>query len=118
MTDEGKLASWTTYLSAWGPVSAAERQDLLRRSVSEQCIYTDPTDECHDVGELIARMEQTQARFPGSRITNDKLLAHDMQSLSYWTMVDGDGVLLTPGNSYARYGEDGRLVQMSGFYEV
>jgi len=68
--------------------------------------------------ELIARMEQTQLRFPGSRITNDELLAHDEQSLSYWTMVDGDGALLTPGNSYARYGKDGRLVQMSGFYKV
>jgi len=49
MTDAGKLARWTTYLSAWGPVNAAERQDLFRRSVSEQCIYTDPTDECYGV---------------------------------------------------------------------
>lgn len=32
-------------------------------------------------------------------------------------MVDGKGTVVATGTSYARFGADGRLTQMTGFFE-
>ena len=113
---EAYLSTWKTYQSAWSDISSAERQTLLERSVAENCIYTDPTTEAHGLDELIATIERFQQSRPGVSFQNDKLLDHHGQGLSYWTMYDKNGTELHKAASYARFGEDGRLTNMTGFF--
>ncbi len=44
-------------------------------------------------------------------------LEHHGRSIARWNMVDGEGAVLGDGISYGEYGDDGKLVAMTGFFE-
>lgn len=118
MSDQDCLKTWNTYQSAWGPVGEAERRELLAKSVSDDIAYTDPGSQTRGVDALAARIAASQRMFPGACFRNDAFLAHHGQGLFHWTMVDGAGAVFVKGTSFGRFGEDGRLVQATGFFEV
>lgn len=117
MPNERKLETWKTYQAAWSDMPDDDRRALLSRSVTDDCIYSDPTDSCDGVDALIAHIEGSQKKIPGARFQNDKFLDHHEQGLSEWTMFDGKGTVVATGTSYARFGGDGRLTHMTGFFE-
>jgi len=117
MHNEACLATWKAYQAAWSDISALERQNLLTRNVAEDCVLTDPTSQCHGHAELIARIAQSQQRFPGASFQNDTFTDHHAQALIHWTMRDGNGNAFVQGTSYVRFGEDGRLTHMTGFFD-
>ena len=117
MSDQAKLDTWIDYQAAWSAMAADERRALLAKSVDERCTYSDPTGSCDGVDALAARIEKSQEKMPGVRFRNDKFLNHHDHGLSEWTMFDGKGEAVTTGTSYARFGADGRLTQMTGFFE-
>ncbi|NML67988.1 nuclear transport factor 2 family protein [Hymenobacter sp. RP-2-7] len=116
MQNEAQLATWNAYQAAWAGSSAAEREQLLARSVADDATYADPTTECQGRTALMAHIEQSQQQRPGATFQNDKFLVHHDQALSWWTMRGVDGATLATGTSYARFGDDGRLTQMTGFF--
>jgi SnoaL-like domain len=118
MNSETHLKTWNTYQRAWGPVDESERTELLRGSVSDDILYTDPASQTHGVQELIARIAQTQQKFAGAYFRNDSFLEHHDQGLFFWTMYDGEGRVFVKGSSFGRFGADGRLTQATGFFEV
>lgn len=90
---------------------------LLEESVADDCIYTDPsTDERHGRAELIATIQKNQAAFPGVSFRNDQMTDYDGQAMFEWTMYGASGPELVECVSYARFGADGRLTNMSGFF--
>jgi pyruvate/2-oxoglutarate dehydrogenase complex dihydrolipoamide dehydrogenase (E3) component len=111
------LAAWNTYQAAWSGVSDNDRQRMLDDSVAPHCVYTDPTSVSCGHRELTAKMQATQRNFPGATFRNDKFAHHHDQAISNWTMLDRDGNAIFAGTSYARFGDDGRLAQMTGFFE-
>ena len=111
MNSESHLRTWNVYQAAWGPVSNAERRDLLARSVSDRIIYTDPGSQVEGVDALAERIAQRQARFAGFTFRNASFLEH----LFHWTMYDTDGAAFVKGVSFGRF-EAGRLVQATGFF--
>ena len=117
MNENRYLKTWNVYQSAWAPISEEERLDLLRRSVSDDVVYTDPGSQVHGAGALAERIGQSQMQFPGARFRNDSFLEHHGQGLFQWTMLNSEGAAAVKGSSYARFGEDGRLVQATGFFE-
>ncbi len=117
MPNEAYLSTWTTYQSAWSDIGGAQRAALLEASVSDGCIYTDPsTDGRHGYAELVETIQETQSTYPGASFRNDQLTDYDGQALSEWTMFDAGGAEIVKGVSYARFGADGRLTNMSGFW--
>ena len=118
MNSETHLKTWNEYQRAWGPVHESERAELLRGSVSDDILYTDPASQTHGVQELITRIAQTQQRFAGAYFGNDSFLEHHDQGLFFWTMYDGEGRVFVRGSSFGRFGTDGRLTQATGFFEV
>lgn len=117
MPDQNKLDTWMTYQAAWSDISDDERRTLLARSVADDCVYSDPTGFADGVDALVAKIEGSQAKVPGARFRNDKFFDHHAQGLFEWTMFDGKGAVAATGTSYARFGGDGRLTQMTGFFE-
>jgi hypothetical protein len=69
------------------------------------------------VGRASRTVRATQRNFPGATFRNDKFVHHHDQAISNWTMLDRDGNAIFVGTSYARFGDDGRLAQMTGFFE-
>lgn len=117
MPDEAKLKTWTTYQSAWSDIPADERRALLAKSVTNDCVYSDPTDYCEGVDALIAHIVDSQKKVPGARFQNDRFIEHHDQGLSEWTMFDGKGSVVATGTSFAQFRADGQLIQMTGFFE-
>jgi len=118
MNSEIHLKTWIVYQRAWGPVHESEREELLRSSVSEDILYTDPSSQTRGLKELMARIAQSQAKFAGAYFNNDSFLEHHVHGLFRWTMYDRDGEVFVRGTSFGRFGSDGRLVQATGFFEV
>ena len=116
MLDPTRLAIWTTYQAAWSDISDAERRSLLARSVAQDCLYTDPQGELRGIDALVAKIVQSQAAKPGVSFRNDQLSSRGDEALSEWTMLGSDGAPRVRGASYARFGADGRLTHMSGFF--
>ena len=117
MPTEAYLSTWKTYQAAWSDISSEERRTLLESSVSADAVYTDPGSECHGLDELIGKIEDSQKKFPGASFHNEKMLDHHGQGLFTWKMEDPEGKVIAVGTSYARFGDNGLLKQMSGFFE-
>ncbi|MBA2678081.1 MAG: nuclear transport factor 2 family protein [Ktedonobacteraceae bacterium] len=106
---------WETYAQAWSVTDRDRRQQLLDQSVSPECIYTDPLIQVQGYDALSNYMETFQKNTPGAAFVTTNLQEHHDQSLAQWNMVNGEGKVLSPGASFARYDADGRLKQMTGF---
>ncbi len=118
MPNEAYRATWATYQAAWGDVSSAERQELLSKSVSDNCVYTDPQGQANNRAELIAYIEGFRQAMPGYTFKNHTFLDHHAQSMAGWILHDASGAEAQPGSSWAHYGEDGRITNVSGFFEA
>ena len=119
MTKSARLATFAAYQSAWrSDIGPAERQRRLEASVAEGCTYSDPAFECRGYAELLVKMEHSKQHFPGATFRIDRFLEHHAQAVANWTMFDGKGAEFVQGASHVRFGEDGRLTHMTGFFEA
>ena len=90
---------------------------MFEQCLSPECVYTDPIIQATGYGQLSGYMAELQKNVPGVRfVTTDSKNHHD-RSLTHWNMLDGKGNILDQGASYGVYGADGRLTQMTGFFE-
>ena len=71
MPEQEYLDVWSTYLSAWSDISAEGRRKRLECCVVDKCVYMDPTEQCHGRSDLIARIELSKEKYPGSHFEND-----------------------------------------------
>ena len=111
-------ATFETYQSAWrSNIGSPERQRRLKASVSEACEYCDPGFECRGYEELLVKMDHSKQHFPGATFRIDSFLEHHGQAVATWTMFDGAGAEFVRGASHVRFGGDGRLTHMTGFFE-
>lgn len=117
MNNEARLKTWNTYQSAWRSIGDDERRELLAQSVADDVVYTDPGSQVHGVDALAARIAHSQQTYPGAHFKNDSFLEHHDQGLFQWTMFGADDAVIARGASYGRFGDDGRLVQATGFFE-
>jgi SnoaL-like domain len=109
---------WETYAQAWKETSREAKASALRQSVSPECVYTDPLTIAHGHAELIQSMLDFHQKIPGGHFPLTYFLDHHNVSIARWNMVAGDGTVLGDGVSYGQYGEDGKLVTMTGFFEL
>ena len=73
MNDEKYLKTWNVYQSAWAPIGEAERRNLLRQSVSDDIVYTDPASKVHGMEALAERIGKSQEQFPGRPLSQRQL---------------------------------------------
>lgn len=81
-------------------------------------MYTDPLTQTVGYEGLTGYMTEFQKNIPGGSFVITDFQEHHTQSLARWNMVDGKGKILSQGTSFAVYGGDGRLRQMTGFFKL
>lgn len=109
---------WDIYTQSWGESDSVERLRLFEQSLSSECQYIDPLANVQGYEQLATYMTDLHKNVPGVRFVTTNFQAHHEHSLTHWNMVDGTGQVLSRGASYGRYGSDGRLLQMTGFYDA
>jgi len=110
--------TWETYTRSWFEIDGSKRLQLFEQSLSSECVYTDPLIQTTGYKQLSGYMSELHKNIPGVRFVTTDFKSHHDRSLTHWNMVDGHGNILSQGASYGLYGADGRLIQMTGFYEV
>jgi ketosteroid isomerase-like protein len=109
---------WTIYADAWRDVSPEERQRLLDACLADDVTFTSPDNNDQGIANFIPVLEKFQKTFPGAYFETTDLIVQNNQSLAAWAMTDRAGTVLLNGHSYARYGEQGRIVHLAGFWQA
>jgi len=110
--------TWETYTSAWKVPSAQAKAIALRASVDDDCVYRDPVTKAEGHAALIDYMLAFHQQVPGGYFKTTSFRAHHSRSATTWHMCNGDGGVIGEGISCAEYGTDGKLVAMTGFFDV
>ena len=104
------------YLDAFATTLQAEQERLLRSSLTENVVYTNPGVEGSGIHNLLRHIEGFQKKFPGGCFRMNWLRQQHGQALAEWTQLNQDGSELVTGHSFARLGEDGRIAHLAGFW--
>ncbi|MGH1349326.1 MAG: hypothetical protein ACRBBN_00750 [Methyloligellaceae bacterium] len=109
---------WETYTSSWKSADNAEKQELYRQSLDDNCTYTDPLTSTQGWDQLLDYMNEFHKQIPGGYFETTYFLTHHNRSIAQWNMKSGDGTILGTGISYGQYNDAGKLTAMVGFYET
>ncbi len=118
MDSQSQRNTWETYTKSWSVAEASKRLQLFEQCLSPACVYTDPLMQATGYGPLSGYMTELHKSVPGVVFVTTDFTCHHDRSLTHWNMVDGKGNVLSKGASYGVYGTDGRLVQMTGFFDA
>ena len=116
MIDTELQGIFQTYLDAFAATSPAEQERLLRSSVAEDVVYTNPGVEGGGLQNLLKHISMFQKRFPGHHFRVNWFRQQHGQLLSEWTQVGEDGEDLVTAHSYGRLNELGRIAHLAGFW--
>jgi len=66
MTNDTVQQFWKSYLDAYADIPTADRERLLRQSVADDIVFSNPTgEEGRGIGSLIEHVSQFQTKNPG-----------------------------------------------------
>jgi hypothetical protein len=108
---------WEAYGKSWSEPDAAKRLAIFEHNLSPNCVYTDPLIQTSGYVELSDYMMELQKNVLGVKFIITDFKNHHDSSLAHWNMTDGNDNVVMQGASVGIYGADGRLTQMTGFYE-
>jgi SnoaL-like domain len=111
-------STWDLYSNAWKAPSLAAKREALAASTETTCVYRDPLKEGTGHGELLEYMQAFNHQRPGAFFVTHHFQAHHRRSIARWHMVDATGAVLGEGVSYGEYAASGKLVAMTGFFDV
>ncbi len=116
MTDSEVQRIFQSYLDAFAAISLAEQERLLRSSVAQDVVYTNPGVEGQGLQNLLKHISVFQQRFPGHHFRVNWFRQQHGQLLSEWTQVGEEGQDLVTAHSYGRLNEHGRIAHLAGFW--
>lgn len=109
---------WESYVESWKVQTIADKQRLFDKCLSPECVYTDPLTVAKGWNELSTYMVGFHGQIPGGHFVTEQFITHHDRSIARWRMVNSEGVKIGEGVSYGEYGTDGKLIAMTGFFEV
>ncbi len=116
MTDTQFQEIFKAYLNAFAATSPAEQERLLRSSVAEDVVYTNPGVEGRGLQNLLKHISVFQERFPGHRFRVNWFRQQHGQMLAEWTQLGEDGRELVTAHSYGRLNEFSFIAHLAGFW--
>lgn len=111
-------AMWETYASAWKVESKNEKLELFEQCLAPECIYRDPLTVADGFEELSNYMMEFHKMVPGGHFVTQNFKTHNNRSIAQWNMCAGDGTIVGDGISYGEYNDAGKIIAMSGFFEL
>ena len=90
----------------------------LEASVDARCVYRDPLTSVEGHAALIDYMVGFHQQVPGGSFRTTSFRAHSARSCATWHLCDAAGAVIGDGISYGEYAADGKLLAMTGFFDV
>ncbi|OGX90853.1 nuclear transport factor 2 family protein [Hymenobacter coccineus] len=118
MTDNEFQTLVEQYLTAFAAPSLAEQQRLLRASVAEEVVYTNPGVSGRGLSSLLAHIDGFQQKFPGGSFRLHWVRHQHQQALAEWTQLDQQGAALLTAHSYVQVNEVGQITHWAGFWST
>lgn len=115
---ETRRATIETWASAWCEPDEQRRLALLGEAAAATCAYMDPNTELAGHAAISAYMAGFQESAQGARFVTTAFRTHHDRCSVQWNMVDREGKVLSPGVSAGVFDAQGRLAQMTGFFDA
>ncbi|MGV2290758.1 hypothetical protein AAHK20_18730 [Trinickia sp. YCB016] len=107
---------WKSYLDAYADIAVADRERLLRQSVTDDIVFSSPALEDQGFANLVEHTSHFQQRFPGAYFKPHRLLFHHGQLLADVGLCNKEGGEFRSAQIFARFNEQGRLTHVTGFF--
>ena len=109
---------WELYTSAWNAESETDKLALFSACLETECEYSDPVTKTKGWDDLLSYMQDFQQQVPEGHIETCYFSSHNYQSIAKWEIKNKNNQILDNGISYGKYSTQGKLISMSGFFEI
>jgi len=108
--------SFLHYLAAWNEMDAKGVRPLLEKSCAKDVLFVDPANTTRGIDELEAMIVKARRDRPtASYLRASGVDGHNRRYRYLWE-VHIDGKLVLPGMDVTTIDENGKVVQIDGFF--
>ena len=106
------------YCNGWSSNSAEERERLIRETLTEDAIYSDPRVNCLRISELLNHISSVHTSRPGAKVLRtSKVDIHHGFARFNWRVFLSDGSALPESVDIVELNADGsRFQKILGFF--
>ena len=108
---------WQRYASIWSS-ELAVRATELEACLADGCSYCDINGRIEGREALSDYMGEFQQRVKDGKFEIRSVIHHHDRTLAEWKLVGPDGAVLQTGRSFATVASDGRLMNITGFFDA
>ena len=90
MSDD-KVYKYDLYLAAWSDVPGDERARMLRESLSEEIVFSNPMQTRRGLDAVMEHLAGFQQRSPGGSFRLNNMVGWANYGLAEWQLVDAEG---------------------------
>ena len=113
-----KVRNYEVYLAAWSDVPDEERAQMLRDSLSESIVFSNPMHTRHGFDEVIEHLEEFQKRSPGGSFRMNNMFGWANYGLAEWQLVDAKGNPGFSGYDVLTFDDKGKISTILLFSSV
>lgn len=113
-----RVTTYETYLSAWSAIFDDERAKLLRESLSEDIVFTNPAQTRRGLADVAVHLQAFQQRSPGAAFRMNEMLGWENNAIAIWQFVDAQGQPGFLGYDVLAYDGQGRIKSILLFSRV
>lgn len=113
-----RVTTYKTYLSAWSAIPDDQRAKLLRESLSENIVFTNPTQTRRGLADVAVHLQAFQQRSPGGSFRMNEMLGWENHGMAPWQFVDAKDQPGFWGYDVLAYDGQGRIESMLLFGHV
>jgi SnoaL-like domain len=107
------------YFATWNETDPARRRAAIVAALTPEASYLDPTLSAGGHDEFDAMVVRVQRRFPEHRFRlTSKVDGHHDRLRWSWDLVGPDEATVIAGVDFAVLAADGRLREITGFFET
>jgi hypothetical protein len=113
-----RVKTYEIYLSAWSAIPDDERAKLLRESLSEDIVFTNPMQTRRGWADVAVHLQGFQQRSPGGSFRMNEMLGWERHGLATWQFVDAQGKPGFWGYDVLAYDGQGRIESILLFSHI
>lgn len=108
-----------TYIAIWNETDTAPRREMIARAWAPEASYQDPVLEAQGHDAIDAMVGGFHAHFPGlTFVLTGEIEAHHDRLRFTWDLLAPDGSRQAAGTDVAVLAPDGRLLDVTGFFDL